>query len=338
MQVTFELAHNNSAAKTRSSIGPRYLKLSEPVTLEIAEVTDMEAPIAVTWNTHDGPAHTRWYDDRHYRAVPRGDDAAALLARLPSVDDRRPYHPDDGFTRGFLTYSEGNEYRLTDPRLEHYDQALRQRALVNAAEWARNCLVVDGKMYMACAEPRYTVSSWGMDVETNWPADPGTLSNDNRPNTISGGSWFHTERFCLDNAEDAVSMAKAWFNKDMIEPADVVVHIPPSIGADHSRAILREAAQFMLDSLNKHQVDTIPPTILRGVLPISELLWQRDWADIDYDLLAEAVDAARSAVLRGDPAMDIYRREDRQRLDEALRRWFDSEIALDVTHRKLPKP
>ncbi|MCS4088855.1 hypothetical protein [Rhizobium sp. BK176] len=338
MQITFELAHRNSAVKTRSSMGERYLTLSEPVTLDIAEVADMEAPIAVTWNTHEGPAHTRWYDGRHFRAVRRGDNAAELLAGLPPVDGRRPYRPDEGFTRGFLTYSEGNEYRLTDPRLEHYDQASRRRALANAAEWARNCLVVDGKMYMACAEPRYNVSSWGMDVETNWPADPGTLSNDHRPNTINHSPWFHTERFCLDDVDEALSMAKTWFDRDMIEPADVVVHIPSSIGTDHSRAILREAAQFMLDALNKHPLDTIPPAILRGILPVSELLWQRDWTDVDYDLLAEAVDAARSAAQRGDPAMDIYGRDDRQRLDEALRRWFDSEITLDVSHKELPKP
>jgi hypothetical protein len=338
MQVTFELAHRNNAAKTRSAIGARYLTLSEPVTLEITEVSEVDAPIAVTWNTHEGPAHTRWYDGRHFRAAPRGDDAAELLARLPSVDERRPYRPEKGFTSGFLVHSDGSELRVDDRKLEHYDQAARQQALVIAAEWARNCLVVDGKMYMACAEPRYTASSWGLDVETNWSAAPGTVTNDHRPNTINHGEWFHTERFCLNDVEEAVAVEKSWFNKDVAEPEDVVVHIPSSIGADHSRAILREAAQFMLNALNKHPFDTIPPIILRGILPIADLLWQRDWDDVDHDLLAEAVDAARSAAQRGDPSGDIYEPDDRRKLDEALRRWFDSEITLNLAHNGMPKP
>lgn len=340
MQVTFELAHRNGAAKTRAAIGTRAMILSEPVTLEIAEATERDAPVAVSWTDREGGAvHTRWYDGRHFRPVETEYDAADLLGFLPPVNHPSEYYPVKGFTRGFLAPTNLSTVNISDRKLEHYDQAARQRGLANASEWARNCLIVDGKMYMACAEPRYTVASWGIEVETNWPAGQGELSNEHRPNTINYSEWFHTERFPLDRREEATATARTWSGRDVrILSDDVTIHIPFSIGADQGKEVLREAAQFMMNALDRNHFDQIPPVILRGVLPITDLIWQRDWDDVDYDLLAEAVDAARSAARRGDPTMDIYRPDDRQRLDEALRRWFDSEITLDVTHKELPKP
>jgi hypothetical protein len=336
MKLTFDFAHRNTV-KTRSSIAGRPLSLSETVTLEIAEATTMDAPVAVSWD--NGSQFTRWHDGRHFKAVEGESDASTLLSRLPPHSTE----PVRGFTAGFMLYPTTDTLHIDDPKIEHFDERTRQRRLANVREWANSCLVVDGRMYMACAEPHYRVYPWGLIVATEWGAEDNPGFYEHRPNTIgkgdhlNSGSWFHTERFNLGRGEEAVAMAKLWHGKTVINPDSagmVDILIPTSIGAPDDRPVLYEAADQLLNSLNHIEFRLIPPILLRGVQPMSELLWGREAREVNPDHLAETLDTARSALRIGDPEMRIVREPHVQRLDEALRRWFDAEISFDVSPTK----
>lgn len=338
MQVTFNLAHRNSV-KTAAAMGSRDLSLMEPVTLEIAEARDGDAPVAVTWTDRDGSAQfTRWHKGRHFKLADteHGSDAATLLGLLPPQGP----HALRGFTEGFMRYPDQDTLPINHRRIESFDEARRQKALENAQEWADSCLIVNGNLYVACAEPHYCVNHQGLSVE----ADFGTHDKgdfwDYRPNTVQSGNWFHTERFSILRRDEAAAMAAAWFDVivDEGEPAPPDILVASSVGQIDGRPLLHEATDYLMRAIGRVDFRSLPPVILKGVLPISELLWGRDIDDVDHDLLAEAIDACRTALQLGDPEMKICARYDRQCLDEALRRWFDTEISLDVSQRIGPKP
>ncbi|MCV9964530.1 hypothetical protein OIU34_21810 [Pararhizobium sp. BT-229] len=338
MQVTFNLAHRNSV-KTASAMGSRDLSLMETVTLEIAEARAEDAPVAVTWLDRDGNTQfTRWYNGRHFKLADtqHGSNAGLLLALLPPHGP----HPLKGFTGGFLHYPDQSTLPIDHRRIENFDEARRQMALDTAQEWADSCLIVGGKMYVACAEPHYRVHHRGLNVETDFGArDKGDFW-DYRPNTVEQDDWFHTERFSLLRRDEAAALAETWHNVSATDdaPAAPEIQVASSIGQIDDRPLLHEAAGYLMRAISRFNLDSLPPVILRGILPVSELLWGKDLNDVDPDLLAEAIDTCRTAIQLGDPEMNICRRYDRQCLDEALRRWFDTEISLDVTQRIGPKP
>lgn len=196
-------------------------------------------------------------------------------------------------------------------------------------------------MYVTCAEPHYRVHYRGLDVETDFGVrDKGDFW-DHRPNTVQRDDWFHTERFSLTRRDEAVAMAQACHNLIVAddEPQPPEVHIPSSIATIDDRPVLQEAADYLMRAISRVGIPSLPPAVLRGILPVSELLWGKDIDDVDPELLAEAVDACRTALQIADPTMSICRLHDRQCLDEALRRWDDRPIAIPlVSESRGPRP
>ena len=96
-----------SFAKPRGSTGSiRYFR--DPVNVEVKEVSDNEAPVAMRWTSRfDGPLETRWYDGSHWFAfdgVPHSVDertfSASDIARM-TMDprDRRMAYVYSGYFR-----------------------------------------------------------------------------------------------------------------------------------------------------------------------------------------------------------------------------------------------
>jgi hypothetical protein len=239
-----------------------------------------------------------------------------------------------------MHYPDQSTLPIDHRRIESFDEARRQKALETAQEWADSCLIVNGTMYVACAEPHYCIYYRGLTVETDFGTHDKGDFWDYPPNTVQSGNWFHTERFSLLQRDEAAAMAEAWHGVivDDEEPASPEILVASSVGHIDGRPLLHEATDYLMRAIGRVDFRSLPPVVLKGILPISELLWGKDINDVDQDLLAEAIDACRTALQFGDPEMKICPRYDRQCLDEALRRWFDTEISLDLTHRIGPKP
>jgi hypothetical protein len=312
-------------------MSPRDLDLMETVSLEIDEATEEDAPVAVTWTDREGNAQfTRWYNGRHFKLADTdyGANAEALIELLPPHGEL----PISGFTEGFMHYPDQTTLTTTHSRVESFNETRRQKALENAKEWADSCLIVDDEMYLACAEPHYRVYLNGLDIETNFGAHSKGEFWEHRPNTIGRGNWFHVERFDLLSRHEAVAMADAWYNVvvDDNAPASPNILLAASVGHCDGRPLLHEATDYLLKAIGNADFLTLPPAIIKGVLPIKELLWNRDINDIDHDMLAEAVEAGRIAIHLADQDMKICAKYDRQWLDEAMRRLFNAEISLDL--------
>lgn len=139
---------------------PRRRAFRDTETVEIAEVTDAEAPVVLRYGSHnsdDFEIAVRKVGDRFYARL----DRYLHLAHLEYGEDVSRFPADGRFVARYLQIHEARLFRpygadlpLSEPRLilESHD-AGRDEALASARTVAAGILVVDGEAWFRCRQP-----------------------------------------------------------------------------------------------------------------------------------------------------------------------------------------
>jgi hypothetical protein len=336
MQINFELAYHASV-KTKSSMDYRSLVLKEPFTVSFSEVSSHDAPIAVMWTDGDGVEHyTRFHNGRHYAPVETefGSDASTLATEMVSGNAAIR-----NFSVHVIPETDDRTIASNHPRIEHVRDGDRERAHAKVLEWAERCSVIDGTMFIECAESHYVPGSYGPEVSVCLPTDSGP-SWDMPPYTATRHRWFYPSRYSLLDRESCLRdfevAGRVTGQRDVVaSPAIIVLH---SLNPMHLRLPLHEAARHVLDAVGNRNLACVHPAVLAEVVKLGEILWERNTDDIDFDDLSDAIEHFRSVFDRFPPPQDKKIRIDLDVIDQAVRRWGDTEIFLQIATNPELKP
>lgn len=332
MQLDLEIAYW-ARGRTKRSDHPKNLSLKENVSLQISEVADHDAPIAVTWEDCDGPGHTRWYGGRHYSPYKGPHSPETLLRTLTMT----PCDIED-ITVGYFEFPTRASLLAGDASIVEIDEGARRSALQSAKEWEDDCLIVDGRIYMACATPQYAVNYVNVKVSTKHVRQGHRAVSNKRPHEAGTVNWFYGDRHDLTEPDGVTATLGAIYGYRAFSVPDVQISIPESLQTTNNYARLREAAVFLMDNLQYQKISDAHPAVLRGLATISEAMWGQNPLDGDPDLLAEALDTARRDIAAVDTDGRIYLPQIMWRVAEAVRRHFDSDISFDPVLSTGPRP
>ena len=326
MRFTFDIAHSNSVM-TKYAQYPRTVSIKQTLSVDLPEVSGDEAPIAVTWQSRHGPRHTRWHSCRHYRMVSvqtHGSDVGRILSAVSEG------FPPDGVTKGYMDFPHDNSYEIDDRRIVQMDQEASAAALRGVRDWEDDCLVIDGELHLACSVPRLLLAHTGISISTDKMFPERRLGGMLRPHEASASNWFENERFDLGDEQAAMRAAGVWFGGG----ADILPHfeiiLPQSLPVSPSGPRLVEAALAFMDTLDDYnKTRSTHPSLLRTAADLADLIWDREPQEIDEDGLGEALETALTTIARADPEGRLYTRAFVSRVEEAVRRHFDSEIGIE---------
>lgn len=270
-------------------------RFRERVELEFEEVSLEDAPIAVEWE--DGC--TRWYGGRHHI------DFGVGIEML---------------TDNYIDLRKGSEDRKFAPKRYPLTAESQERAaaLVAAASFARDCIVVGGRPWLACAEPSLWASPEGVRIQYRHPSTKkGRFL---RYNECGLSPDIAAATFRADEIDDAIRQAP-----DAAETHEVpVVHIPSSLNLDPMRDGLLVCASALVHLYSKVAFEEMNPFVAAHLAELRACTWNRKLEDIDFEELADR--AAR--------AVHSVRTHGRKRglawMDRAVERWNDRPMGTDL--------
>ncbi|MCV9964805.1 hypothetical protein OIU34_23210 [Pararhizobium sp. BT-229] len=311
-------------------------RYAETVALDIREPSEEEAPIAIEWDY----GATRWFEGVHYRRVDKvfeeGLTAAERGAALSS------YLNADGAT----SYSNTRSYADTKPlssdrkfsERRHPDVAndfRRLKAIEKAEALARDCIVVDGAIWLRCGEPRLVYHpatrafAASIQIETtDWTVGKGRYrfgKDVQRPSLEIAA--YSTRLDSIDNLQQVMAQ---WA---IIPDAPAfTLHIPESINRDEFPAMLREAVEGLVSAKQDGQLSRMSgDLVLHVIFDVGEYLDETADEEIDHEYLAATLERVRLLL----PGAD---RKKKALLSTVVRRWEDRPIDVDLSVRQTSVP
>jgi len=220
----------------KGAIKERTVQVWEPIEVEIAELDDIEAPVATRWTDWNGFQHeTRWHGGRHHRLLDHGwaHMPAIITAEEFAQAIRNGENQNSRVLRGNRRPS-GEQF---DPaKFRRFDESFRMRVIGHLHDLAASTFILDGKAWRTCSEPAYNLVTQPPRVE------PFVLDDE----------WFkrtsraHVSVYRADRFEDA--MAEAGEGADF--PSEITVLIEESISFDDEKMALLDAAGRALDRMS----------------------------------------------------------------------------------------
>lgn len=342
MILTFDLSHNNNGL-TKTALYPRSLSIIETVTYDIKEISGWEAPVAVEWEAIPGnwlaihgdePRATRWFAGRHFRecAVPEvGSDSAALFELVRSGCGNI-----QGLTRGYMDASDFGAIRLGDRRIKELDEAARTTALASAAQWAEDCIVIDGRVFLACGTPRLLISQTGAEITTKHAARTTRRGPARRPHEADPRHCFENHHFDLKDAQVATEAGALWYGEQAGVHAAFDIHIPESLPTSPTWPRLREAAAAIMSKIDEQGIAKTDPAVLRSLTPIAEIMWRDD--EDDMDNLADSIQEICATARAADRSGREFTKTFLAIMESSVSRHYDAEISLDLLETRNPTP
>jgi hypothetical protein len=292
-------------------------RFEEPVEVDLRELTDDEAPLAI----ESADATTRWFEGRHFRRYtlntsvqgePHGERRAEVIVAYLQ-DHARPYArgymreglPDDvGPVEGTLLggYYDTNpmsaDRKFSEKRHPTWiADPKRSAAVEGARRFANDCIVVDGQFWVACAEPKLVLDRRRVFVDTRHRGAILTKSEKNQfretnMNDVSLNYSLVYMTFGLLEADDLRSLAAEW--RMATEIPDVTIHLPGSLSWDRRDTHLIYVGQLLLAQW-EGRLEVIPPDIGQALFKIHGCFWGKAIEQVDrddlYDALVQAVGA-----------------------------------------------
>lgn len=303
----------------------------EQVSLEIKEPTMIDAPVSVEWEY----GTTRWFEGSHYRKI------ATVFARGMNLAEREAalsaYFNQDGAishseTRAYVDTKRMSADRKFNER-RHPDAAnhfKRTRAIEKAEAMAVDCILVDGKIWMRCGEPRLVYrpatrhNAASLSVETtdwNEEKDRARFGKDVQYPSLEIAAYSAR----LDSPESLQSTMDRWA---LVPDYPVfTLHIPESIVRDEYRGMIKEAAYGLVFAWKFGELSKLAGDEIRTTAyDLSQYLDKTDDEDIDHEHLA-------GLLVRAKDALPGVERKKRDLLDTVLRRWEDRPMGTDLAMR-----
>ncbi|MCV9964275.1 hypothetical protein OIU34_20525 [Pararhizobium sp. BT-229] len=270
-------------------------RFRERVELEFEEVAAADAPIAVEW---DGGC-TRWFGGRHYK-----DFGVGVEMLTDNYLDLRVGSEDRKFA--------AKRYPLTAESQE------RAAALEAANRFARDCLIIDGRPWLVCAEPSLWASPEGVRIQYQYPSTK--KGRYLRYNECGMSPEVATTTFRADEFEAALR-----FVPGDAQTHDVpVIHEPSSLNLDPVRDGLIVCAQALCHLYSKVEFEEMNPIVAAHLAELRACTWNREPDEVDFEELAD----------RAERAVHTVRTQGRKRglawMDRAIKRWHDRSMGDDL--------
>jgi hypothetical protein len=302
-------------------------RFAEVVRVNIMEITDTEAPVAVEWQY----GKTRWFDGNHYKFIARVFDGeqdpnlrSSALSRYINGDGSRSY----SYTRPYADTRILSSDRKFSPRRYPAveDSVHRLNALEKAVAFSNDCILVGDDLLMRCGEPRLIyrpasrLLSAAIEIDvTEWTTDPNRFGRDVRQPTLITAAYSAR----LDAADQILAIASGWA---LVPDAPIfVLHIPDSIIREDYSEMLKEAAiGVVADSKNGG---------FSWIEALEEMNLLKDHVgreEFDLDYLSELLSGLGSKLSADERNRKHY-------IATVLRRWEDRPIGTDLAFDG-PKP
>jgi hypothetical protein len=317
-------------------------RIVEQRSFDIAELSFSDAPLATEWgNDTTGWDGTRWFEGRHYRRFVSGlhghesgmsTEATIAAIRLGKQVDF------EGLTGGYMdTYAYKGSNNVRVDRLVAHKEEDRTKALALADEWARDCLLVEGDFWMACAEPTYLAEAGGRISNrtctyfTNGKAENGRKL---RVHEEPEKRFVHNYVYRADRLDDAVAAAERHphfrIGGGLVTFDSINVLMPETIRYDDDKPALLQSARDLMALCNHNPTCDTHPGILSALAALQDTIWNRTAAQIDGDVVASAFEkavATHDALETHHVAREaLASREYAQTLD----RWYNRTVDLVI--------
>ncbi|MBY3158350.1 hypothetical protein HFO56_39310 [Rhizobium laguerreae] len=288
--------------------GDRIERWEEKVEVEFREPTREDAPIAV----ESADATTRWFEGRHYRAytlfASRGLDFRNVTDAQTIVDflEKQPdphaqgyttngypdaRNPQDGYLANgyFTTREESKDKKFSEKRYpELVDEPNRISEVEGAKRFANDCLIVDGKFWVACAEPKLVLGEHRVYVDTKHRRFKEDWHNNMNETTVGIGLVATSYR--IDEADELKAAA---LSKGVeIAIPDVAIHVPQAIRWSRRDDNVIMAAKLLLQAWSAKDIKDVHPDIGQALVNVNRVLWKTGDADLDIDALGDQLAAA----------------------------------------------
>jgi hypothetical protein len=319
---------------TTHSITHGNRRYAETVELDFKEPHEDDAPIALEWEY----GATRWFEGEHYL---RADKAFASDSPVSEqeVALSKFFNGD-----GAISYSNTNAYvdtrSLTSDRKfseRRHPQVVsdfrRLQALEKTQAFTRDCIVVDGTVWMRCGEPRlvfHPATRYGaahLEIDTtHWSMDKDRSRFGRSVLRPTPEIAAYSAR--LDSVEHLHQTMAEW--AIVPEPPEFTLHIPESIRRDDFPVMIREAAEGTVCEMRFGQLsDETSATAKQWIIVIENYLDDAADADIDPDQLADYLARFTNELPGVDRARKSY-------LTTVLKRWYDRPIGTDLAMNPSP--
>lgn len=336
MKLTIDA--QGSFAKPRGSTGSiRYFR--DPVTVEIQEASEADAPVAMRWNSRrEGPLETRWYDGSHWLAFDRPRCGVEEVRFSASDIVRMTMDPRDRMMAqlysGYFRNGDQSYPYIDRQKFVEFDDAGRQRTHDAVREWAADSLVVGNTFYTRCPEPRYCADSRGPEVIVERLMVGGEARRfDVASNRFRSGFIYRADRF-----EQALAASRDAWPSWSGDGESIEVLIDDSVTVEDDRDALLDICMDTLRETSNQPVTKLPPPVIAALSPLAACFWQKEREEVGgeeaYHALAGFVDAA--AATNYDlgtlaPAAEHV-------IHTVLNRWIDRPITLSVTPNRRNAP
>jgi hypothetical protein len=294
MRFTIDMLWSAVFVSPRSR-NPSMKTFVEAVTIEAPVANDAMAPVATRWNNGE----TRWFAGRHYSRYTdtdareneprfeqrRAGDANTVIAAAIDGDPGKVFkgyfsvRTDDTNTR-----FDPSRHILTDAREDDMpagsvNAAQRQESLDLVARWERDALVVDGALYIACAEPHYLLHR-GDAVEVS--IERPTYEADHWRRAVHERAIQRHYASSVHRADDLQLDGDIRFIDGRIE-----ILIPESIALFPEKGALWYESAFLMDSYSDVSARETHPDIIGALHAIAITRWEQTIETVDFDQLAD---------------------------------------------------
>lgn len=334
MRATVDIEFEcNAVRKNGAEI---YGKFREPFSLEIAEPSDDEAPLATRWK--DGrtgtTVSTRWYMGRHCRTLSAGDRPVLVRDGI----DQHLHHAAEGY---FGLASEDRKTATFVPgRMEEAYGTNRADTIAKAEAWAAGCFVADGFFWIPCPEPRYSYAEGEASLEATTSVSVGPGGNGHKKFELNHVAGRSTKLWRADRFEEALQAASEYFGATGLHRATrIEILMPETIRFDDDANAIVDTGLELLHKADRKALLGLPPAALRALLPLQEIFWTASEEGTTPE--PEAVRDALETAVAGDEAFGgRYGAQTERNLCKAIQRWDNRplDIARTALEARGPTP
>ncbi|MCZ7860663.1 hypothetical protein O9X98_04530 [Agrobacterium salinitolerans] len=295
--------------KSDRATSPYKGQFYEMVELEIAETTAADAPVAT--ETLPWKQQTRWFANRHF--LPRYDEERVQGRQgltteevLEIIQDGTLY----ALNYGYECFERNQRPSLFNANLYvEFDFAAREQAIAEAKLCFDRILLIDGDIWVECAEPYLIMREYG--PELSYDIVGGGSSS--RPNHRALDFLFHSKVVRADDPAAASS---------------INVLIPESIVLQPERETIIDAAKFLLEDYSYFYLWDVHPQLFAAIGPVQALYAGRTRAEIDCEALVEPILHLVNQIERHETETRINNPSRIAGYRRAVECWIDRDVSI----------
>lgn len=295
--------------KSNRGTAPYKGQFYEIVELDIAETTAADAPVAT--ETLPWQQQTRWFANRHF--LPRYDEerrqgkqGLTTEQALEIIQDGTLY----ALNYGYKCFERNPRPSLfVDNRYLEFDFAARDQAIAEAKLCFDRILLIEGEIWVECAEPYLIMEEYGSKVSHDIVGG----GSSSRPNHRALGWLFHSKVLRADDPAAASSIR---------------VLIPESIALQPERETIIDAAKFLLEDYSYSYLWDVHPQVFSALGPVQALYAGRTRGEIDCEALVEPILHLVNQIERHETESRISNPARIAGYRKAVERWLDRDMSI----------